>query len=87
MESIVKPLLILGGVLMLAGPPASSAFAAGCVKGAVVGGVLGHVSGHHGVAGAAVGCAIGHHEAEKRDRYDHDRYSRDDDRDARSEPR
>jgi hypothetical protein len=76
----VKPILIFGGVLILAGLPLASAYAAGCVKGAAVGGVLGHVSGHHGVAGAAIGCAIGHHEAEKQDRYDHDR-------DARNDPR
>jgi hypothetical protein len=83
----VKPVVIVIGMLVLAGAPASSAFATGCLKGAVVGGVVGHVAGHHGVAGAAVGCAIGHHEASKQDRYDNDRYSRDDDRDTRDEPR
>jgi hypothetical protein len=84
---IMRAILILGGMLALGAVPASSAFAAGCVKGAVVGGILGHVAGHHGVAGAAVGCAVGHHDAERQDRYDHDRYSRDDDRDTRRDPR
>lgn len=82
----MKPILILGGMLVLAGAPLSSAVAAGCVKGAVVGGVVGHVAGHHGLAGAAVGCAVGHHEANKQDRDDHDRYSRED-RGGRDDPR
>ena len=60
--------------------------AKGCIKGAVVGGVLGHMAGH-GVAGAAAGCAIGHHEANKRDRYDGNRYNQDGDRSARDYPR
>jgi hypothetical protein len=44
------------------------------------------MAGHHGMAGAAVGCAVGHHEAEKQERADPDRYSRND-RDLRNEPR
>ena len=83
----MKTILILGGLLVLAGAPASSAFATGCVKGAVVGGLVGHVAGHHGLAGAAVGCAIGHHEADKQDHYDNDRYGHDGDRDAHPDPR
>ena len=83
----MKSILILGGMLILAPVIASSASAAGCVRGAVVGGVLGHMAGHHGVAGAAVGCAVGHHEANKQDRDDNDRYSHDDDRSARDYPR
>jgi hypothetical protein len=45
--------------------------AKGCIKGAVVGGVAGHMAHHHGLAGAAIGCAIGHHEATKQEREQH----------------
>jgi hypothetical protein len=78
MRCVVKSILILGGMLILTPMVASSAFAAGCVKGAVVGGLVGHMAGHHGLAGATAGCVIGHHEANKRDRYDDNRYNHDD---------
>jgi len=54
--------LLVGVVLLPAGP----AQAAGCLKGAVVGGVAGHYVGHHGWLGATAGCVIGRHEANKR---------------------
>jgi hypothetical protein len=49
-----------------------SAYAAGCLRGAAVGGVAGHLAGHHTLGGAAIGCAVGHHEAAKRAREEHD---------------
>jgi uncharacterized protein YcfJ len=83
----MKSVLLLGGMLILAPSLMSSAFAAGCVRGAVVGGVIGHFAGHHGMVGAAAGCAVGHHDANKRDRYDENRYGYDPDRSGRNDPR
>jgi hypothetical protein len=82
----MKFVFLLGGILLLAPAVASPALAAGCVRGAVVGGVLGHMAGH-GMVGAAAGCAIGHHEANKHDRYDDNRYNRDGDRRTSDYPR
>jgi uncharacterized protein YcfJ len=82
----VKSILVLAGMIILTPVVTSSAFAAGCVKGAVVGGVLGHMAGHHGMAGATAGCVIGHHEANKQDRYENDRYNHDGDRSVRNYP-
>jgi hypothetical protein len=62
--------IIAVGALALIGN-ARPASAKGCIKGAVVGGVAGHYAGHHGWLGAAAGCVIGHHEASKRAREQH----------------
>lgn len=67
--------VLLGcAALVIALASISSADAKGCLKGAAVGGVAGHVAGHHGLLGAAAGCVIGRHEANKRDRTQHNQF-------------
>ena len=63
----MKSALVAAGLaaVLLLGPGAMRADAAGCLKGAVVGGVAGHFVGHHGLIGAGVGCLVGRHEANK----------------------
>lgn len=67
----MKAWIVAAAPLALALGFAAPAQAKGCVKGAVVGGVAGHAV-HHGVLGAAGGCAVGHHEAAKHARQEHE---------------
>lgn len=68
MKRLLGCLSLLALVVAFADAPAN---AKGCIKGAIVGGIAGHVA-HHGLLGAAAGCVIGHHEAAKRAREQHE---------------
>ena len=67
----MKMIVVFAAVACMAMAATASAQAKGCLKGAVVGGAAGHYAGHHGLIGAAAGCVIGHHEAAKHDREQH----------------
>jgi outer membrane lipoprotein SlyB len=71
MKVIFGSLALLGIVGMASITTPAPVEAKGCIKGAIVGGAAGHLA-HHGVAGAVAGCVIGHHEAAKKAREQHD---------------